>query len=178
MLRTFLAILTIIFSLSAYAEDAPANVFTLTTTGFLDEGALPTLYTCDSKDISPELSWTNPPANTKTFTLIFSDRNAPKGTFYHWILFNIPKATTVLEEGITDLPAGTMVGKNSFDKLKYSGPCPPKGSTHDYEFKLYALDTKLELPAGSDAKAVLSALEKHIIGKPAVLTTVYMRWIH
>ncbi len=155
-----------------FAED-----FTLTTTGFADSGAMPTLYTCDGKNISPQLTWTKPPEKTKAFALIMSDPDAQTATWYHWVLFNIPAKTNELGEGIEKLPGTTLSGKNSWNKLEYSGPCPPKNSVHNYIFTLYALDTLLPLPAGSDAKKVIAAAEKHTI-KKIQLTGVYSRWLN
>ena len=178
-MRTLLAVITASLAISinpVYAEDAPADAFTITTNAFLDTGALPVLYTCDGKDISPQLEWTHVPAKTQSFALLLTDPDAPKGTFYHWVVYNLPGNTTSLSEDDQKLPAGTLVGKNSFDKPRYNGPCPPKGSAHNYSLTLYALDGKLNLPAGASGKEVETALQKHIIGK-AVVTTVYSRWL-
>lgn len=164
-------------TLPAYADDKDANKFTLATTAVLDGGALPVLYTCDGKDIQPEFSWINLPAKTQTLAILISDPDAPSGTFYHWILFNIPKSTKDLPEGMAKPPAGAELGKNSFDKTQYSGPCPPKGTAHTYHITLYALDTKLNLPANSDGKTVLDAMKDHIVDQ-AKFTTVYSRWIN
>lgn|SRR3990167_971536 len=159
----------------SYAEEAQTH-FALSTTAFLDKGILPVLYTCDGKDISPQLEWINVPANTKTFALIFSDIDPPDGTFYHWVVFNIPVSTTSFDQGIEKLPSGSVAGINDFKNLKYNGPCPPKGSAHTYVFTLYALDTKLTLKEGANAKSVLDAIQNHMLGQ-AQLTTVYSRWI-
>jgi Raf kinase inhibitor-like YbhB/YbcL family protein len=150
---------------------------TLTTNGFLDQGTLPVLYTCDGKDVSPQLTWEGVPDKTQSLALILSDENAPKGTFYHWVVYNVPKSITSIDQGIEKSPGGSLFGKNSFDKEKYNGPCPPKGDSHTYVFRLYALDTKLSLPKGADAKTVLQAMDKHILGK-VDLSAVYSRWIN
>lgn len=158
-------------SYSAYAAD-----FAFTTNAFLDTGALPVLYTCDGKNISPELSWSGVPAKTQSFVLIFSDPDAPGGTFYHWLLYNIPENVKELTEGMQSLPAGTLIGVNSFGKMQYNGPCPPKGSAHTYIYTLYALDTKLKLPPGVDGKTLLENIQDHVLQK-VTLTTVYSRWL-
>lgn len=160
-------------SSTCYAEEPPP-AFTLNTNAFLSEGILPVLYTCDGKDVSPQFDWTNAPAKTETFALIFSDISMPEKSFYHWILFNIPKTVTNLDEGIK--PTGMNVGKNDWNKQQYNGPCPPKGAMHTYVFTLYALDTKLSLSDGADGKAVLAALKDHIVSKTE-LSLVYNRWI-
>jgi Raf kinase inhibitor-like YbhB/YbcL family protein len=157
---------------------APAadTALTLTTNAFLDASTTPVLYTCDGKDIPPELSWTNVPAKTQSFVLIASDSDASKGVWYHWVVYNIPKHITKLEEGASKLPAGTLTGKNSWNKTHYNGPCPSKGSTHKYVFTLYALDTTLSLSPGATAKEVMTAMQKHIV-QQAQLSTVYSRWL-
>jgi Raf kinase inhibitor-like YbhB/YbcL family protein len=171
-------LLTLFCSLisTVFAEDKPAP-FTLSTSGFLDHGILPVLYTCDGKDISPQFDWTNAPAKTQAFAMILKDNQAPAGVFYHWVLFNLPKSTNSLGEGVHQLPAGTEIGKNSWNKTQYNGPCPPKNSSHEYVFTLYALDSKLSLPAGTDAAIVEAAMKNHVVGT-ASLTAVYSRWIN
>lgn len=161
-----------------FADDTAAKTeatMTLTTNGFLDKMAMPTLYTCDGKDVSPQISWTNIPPKTATLALIMKDIDAPKGDFYHWVLFNIPKSVTELAEG-APAPAGASIGKNNVDKAAYSGPCPPKGNAHTYIFTLYALNTKLSLPKDANSANIVKALEGHVIGK-VELTGVYSRWI-
>lgn len=170
------ALLSTVITGAANADNAPANAFTLNTTAFLDQGVLPVLYTCDGKDISPEISWTNPPAKTKSFAVIMTDPSAPNGTFYHWAAYNIPTSAKELVEGNTPAPKGTQVGTNSWGKAQYNGPCPPKGAVHTYVFTFYALDNILKLTGKVDAKAVLDATKGHVLGT-ATLTAVYSRWI-
>ena len=140
MLKIIVTLSTLFFASSIYA-----NSFSLNSTAFNDREKLEPIYTCEGKNISPELEWSHVPKKTKSLTLILSDPDAPGGIFYHWVLFNIPKTVTTLAENITSLPVGAQTGKNSWDKTQYSGPCPPKGSSHRYVFSLYALDTVLEL---------------------------------
>ncbi|EKD71013.1 MAG: hypothetical protein ACD_46C00298G0003 [uncultured bacterium] len=166
-----------VFSCVSFAEEAaPANPLALSTTGFLDQGTMPVVYTCDGKDMSPQFSWTGAPPKTQSLAFIVSDPTAPSGTFYHWVLYNIPTSVIEFPEGMDKVPAGVQVGKNSWNKARYNGPCPPKGSAHTYTFTLYALDTKLSVPAGADGKTVTNALAKHIIGKIEI-TAVYSRWL-
>jgi Raf kinase inhibitor-like YbhB/YbcL family protein len=164
-------LLGLAFSMSANADD-----FSLATNAFLDTGALPVLYTCDGKDVSPQLSWSNPPDKTQSFVLIAEDRDAPNGTFYHWVVYNLPASAKELAEGTVKFPGNTLLGVNSWDKNQYNGPCPPKGSAHTYYFTLYALDATVKLPAGADGKTVLASIKDHII-KKAELSTVYSRWL-
>lgn len=151
------------------------TTFSLSSTATSDQGALPVLYTCDGKNTSPQIRWSGAPDKTQTFALILSDPDAPNGTFYHWVLYNIPKNISKLSEGIKTLPAGTLTGNNSAGESKYKGPCPPKGANHHYIFTLYALDTKLNLAAGADASALQTAMQSHVLSK-AEFTALYSRW--
>jgi Raf kinase inhibitor-like YbhB/YbcL family protein len=151
-----------------------ARPLTLNSTSFNDREKLEPVYTCSGKNISPELEWNNVPAKTVSLALILSDPDAPDGTFYHWVLYNIPPSTQSLPKNIKSLPRGSITGKNSWDKSQYSGPCPPKGKLHHYIFSLYALDTKLDLQNDADAKAVLNAVQNHVLGE-AELKAVFKR---
>lgn len=167
-----------LFCTVSYAEEAKsANSFTMTTSSFLDEGMLPVVYTCDGKDVPPAFEWTGIPAKTQTFAMIMSDPDAPGGTFYHWIVFNIPAKTTKLEEASQTIPAGALAGTNNFGKKQYNGPCPPKGTAHTYYFTIYALDNKLSLPAGAAGEEVIKSMDTHILGT-AKVTAVYSRWFN
>lgn len=163
--------------LTSYPVFANPTPFILNSISFPDQGTFPTLYTCDGKDISPELNWINVPLKTKSFVLILSDPNAPNGTFYHWVVYNLPKNIDTLSEDIKSLPKGAKLGKNDWGKQQYNGPCPPKGDAHNYKFTIYALDTLLNLPANTDAKTVLSAIQGHIMGEDDI-TAVYARWMN
>lgn len=133
-----------------------------------EEGAMiPKLYTCDGKDISPPLSWSGVPAGAKSIALIMDDPDAPRGTWVHWVLFNIPPDTKSLAENAPrapSLPNGAKHGANSWPKLGYGGPCPP-GGTHRYYFKAYALDTILALESGITKSQLLKAMEGHILAE-------------
>lgn len=128
---------------------------------------MPSEYTCDGADTSPELNIEDVPENAKSLVLINDDPDAPVGTWDHWIVFNIPPSTSKINKG--QEPAGTA-GKNSWGRTGYGGPCPPSG-THKYVFKLYALDTELNLPEGSTKKDIESAIEGHIIGQTELMGT-------
>ena len=140
---------------------------TITSTAFGQEEMIPVRYTCDGDDLSPPLQWSGFPEGTKSFTLICEDPDAPMGTFDHWILANIPSEVTELPEGFTLENTGIeglAGGINSFRKLNYGGPCPP-GGTHRYYFRIYALDTELNVMEGADKEDVLKAMEGHILAK-------------
>lgn len=172
MRKILLLLAGIIIGIAMLTTSAAAHAFELNTTASLSQDMLPALYTCDGKDISPELHWKNSPKNTQSFALILADPDAPSGIFYHWVLYNLPNTATHLPEGIKHFPSGTLNGTNSFGKMQYNGPCPPKGAKHRYIFTLYALDTTLTIKAGLDAEELMHAMEKHILDK-AILQAVY-----
>jgi Raf kinase inhibitor-like YbhB/YbcL family protein len=137
----------------------------LTSSSFRD-GRIPKVYTCDGADTSPQLAWTAPPPATKSLALILIDPDAPMGAFVHWVLYNLPPTTQALPEGLpkqAQLPDGSRQGQNDFPKTGYGGPCPPGSSAHHYAFVLYAVDTKLDLPADATRKEVEGALKGHVL---------------
>ena len=155
---------------------APEITFELTSTAFAHEEPIPPKYTCDGQDISPPLQWSDPPQGTQSLALICDDPDAPVGTWVHWVLYNLPAEARSLPEAVpseAELPDGSRHGQNSWRRLDYGGPCPPSG-THRYFFKLYALDTMLDLEAGEGKKQVLQAMEGHILAQ-AELMGVYSR---
>ncbi len=134
---------------------------------FQTEGAIPEEYTCDGSDVSPALSWRGIPANAKSIALIMDDPDAPMGTFVHWVLFNIPPDTTKLPRGVPKnrtLNDGSSQGITDFGRTGYGGPCPP-GGTHRYYFRLYALDTMLDLQPGASRKQLENAMKGHILAQ-------------
>ena len=149
----------------------------LTSTAFRDGQSIPTKYTADGRNISPPLAWTDPPAGTKSFALICEDPDAPRGTFTHWIVFNLPAESRELSEGVpaeATLANGTAQGTNDFRKVGYGGPAPPPGKPHRYVFKLFALDQPLGLRAGASRDELLAAVKGHVVGE-ARLTGKYGR---
>jgi hypothetical protein len=149
----------------------------LTSGAFAPGEAIPREYTCDGEDISPPLSWSDPPEGTRSFALIMDDPDAPVGTWVHWVLFNLPAEKRSLPESVPaedQLSDGSLHGRNSWQRHDYGGPCPPSGSAHRYVFKLFALDTELDLEAGATKKQVLSAMEDHILAQ-GKLTGRYSR---
>jgi Raf kinase inhibitor-like YbhB/YbcL family protein len=139
---------------------------------FDDGQTIPAKYTADGADKSPELRWGGAPANAQSFALICEDPDAPRGTWTHWVLFNLPADTTNLPEGTAadkELPNGARQGKNDFGKIGYGGPSPPKGPPHRYYFKVYALDAKLDLPAGATRKQLLDAIKGHVQAEGQVM---------
>lgn len=137
----------------------------LESIAFAPNQLIPPTYTCDGKDISPPLSWSDPPEGTNSLVLIVDDPDAPDRTFVHWVLYNLPPTSRQLPEGLPhqpELKLGGIQGKNDFDRYGYGGPCPPSG-THRYFFKLYALDTELDLEPGATKAEVIKAVEGRIL---------------
>jgi Raf kinase inhibitor-like YbhB/YbcL family protein len=150
------------------------SMFAITTKAFPAGGKIPKQYTCDGQDLSPELTWSNPPAGTQSFALIMDDPDAPSGTFTHWIVWDIPPSTTALPEGTAkeqSLSDGTRQGQNSAKKIGYKGPCPPPGKPHRYFFRLFALDTKVELKAGGSRSELEGAMQGHTLAHAEVMGT-------
>jgi hypothetical protein len=154
--------------------------FTITSPAFRHEGEIPQKYTCDGEDLSPPLSWTGLPPETRSLVLIVDDPDAPdpaapQMTWGHWVLYNIPPSTTGLSEGIpsSQLPAGTLEGRNDWRRTGYGGPCPPKGR-HRYFFKLYALDGLLPDLRQPTKVQLEQAMKKHILAQ-ATLIGMYQR---
>jgi Raf kinase inhibitor-like YbhB/YbcL family protein len=152
----------------------------LESPAFSHQGEIPVRFTCDGGDVSPTLNWSDLPAGTKSLALIVDDPDAPdpqapKMTWVHWVLYNLPADTASLPEAVKadKLPAGTQQGLNDWKRTGYGGPCPPIGQ-HRYFHKLYALD--LALPdLGEPTKAKLEqAMQGHVLGK-AELIGVYQR---
>jgi Raf kinase inhibitor-like YbhB/YbcL family protein len=129
-------------------------------------GAIPKAFTCDGADISPALTWAVPPAATQSFALTVVDIDAPVGSFVHWVLYNIPAVARSLPEAVPkveQLPDGSIQGMTDFDKIGYGGPCPPGKSPHRYVFSLYAVDSKLNLPAAVTRRHLEKALRGHVL---------------
>lgn len=139
----------------------------ITTPSFHNLQPIPRLYTCEGKDIPPPLDIAGIPAGTKSLALIVDDPDAPRGTFDHWIAWNIAPTTLHIDEK-TAIP---KQGRNGFGDMRYRGPCPPPGKPHRYFFKLYALDALIELPMGSSKAQLESAMDGHILDKTELVGT-------
>jgi len=151
------------------------EILTVTSNAIQEGQSVPKLHTSDGKDTSPDLSWTKPPATAKSIAVTCEDPDAPGGTWFHWIVFNVPAATTNLPENLPKKEAlanGGIQGKNDFGKIGYNGPSPPKGEEHHYNFKVFALDRKLELPPAATKKQFYEALSGHVVGR-GKLTGIY-----
>jgi Raf kinase inhibitor-like YbhB/YbcL family protein len=133
------------------------NSLGVRSVAFSAGGHLPIKYSCEGEDVNPPLEITDFPERTKTLVIIVEDPDAPRGTFDHWLVWNIPPNEPIDENSVPGVS-----GRNGFGKTNYGGPCPPSGS-HRYFFRVYALDTELGLPAGSDKKALQDAMKGHIL---------------
>ena len=139
---------------------------------------IPAKYTCDGSDVSPPLSWSDAPSGTQSFALISDDPDAPRGTWVHWVAWNIPATSRSLDEGLPkqdSLPNGMKQGTTDFRRVGYGGPCPPSG-THRYFFKLYALDTSLSLPSSTTKAALEKAMQGHILKQGELMGVYRRRW--
>jgi Raf kinase inhibitor-like YbhB/YbcL family protein len=176
-LVTVLAILLVAAAVSTAAQQQaappPPSKFKLTSSAYAEGSMIPTQYSCaDPNAASPALSWTNPPNNTQSFAVIMHDTDAApmKGVMdvTHWIFWGIPASSTSVAAGIKpdSSPDGIVQGVNIRKVNGYQPPCPPPGATpHHYIFEIYALDAKLDLPAGSARADLLKAMDGHVIGK-------------
>ncbi|MBI2088092.1 MAG: YbhB/YbcL family Raf kinase inhibitor-like protein [Deltaproteobacteria bacterium] len=145
---------------------------TLTSPAFPEGGEIPRKYTCDGADVSPALRWKDSPSETKSFALIADDPDAPVGTWVHWVLYDLPGETGELKEGIPaaeTLDNGARQGSNDFRKVGYGGPCPPGGPAHRYFFKLYALDSKMNLKPRATKQQLLDAMKGHILAEAQLM---------
>jgi Raf kinase inhibitor-like YbhB/YbcL family protein len=141
----------------------------LTSSAFSASQSIPERYSCKGADVSPPLAWDEPPAGTQSFALIIDDPDAPVGTWDHWVLFNIPTERRDLPDDFQ--PTGSIVvGRNSWGRNDYGGPCPPSG-THRYFFRLYALDTTLSLSGNVKKMEVLTAIQGHVLGMAELMGT-------
>jgi Raf kinase inhibitor-like YbhB/YbcL family protein len=153
----------------------------LTSPSFSNGEAIPPEFTCEGKDMSPALRWAGGPSNTKTYALIVDDPDAPdpkapKMTWVHWVLYDIPASTKELAAAVSsgDLPAGTKQGLNDWKRTGYGGPCPPIGR-HRYFFKLYALDTELKFDKTPLKTDVETAMHGHILAETVLMGTYQKR---
>ena len=133
----------------------------VTSPSFGHNSRIPAKFTCDDRDMNPCLHIQGVPGDAKSLVLIMDDPDAPMGTWDHWIVWNIEPSAVIEEDGV---PGGAVQGKNSWGKTKYGGPCPPSG-THRYFFKVYALDTLLDLSSNSDKKTVEKAMKGHVLAQ-------------
>jgi len=147
----------------------------ITSSEFEDGGEIPARFTCQGADVSPPLTFSGVPEDAKSLVLIVDDPDAPdpkapKMTYVHWVLYNLPPDTKGFAESVAKLPEGTGDGLNDWKRTGYGGPCPPIGR-HRYFFKLYALDTKLEVLSYPTKPQVLEAMKGHVLAEAQIIGT-------
>lgn len=187
LLMILLVAITAVFSACAQQTSPPnrtagdnmatqVTAMEVSSPAFQDGGRIPAKYTADGDDMSPPLNW-SPAPGVSEYALICDDPDAPSGVFTHWVIYNLPSGYTGLPEGVSqeqDLPDGSMQGVNSMGKIGYNGPAPPPGKPHHYNFTVYALDVKMDLPPGITKNELLTAMKGHIISQ-GKLTGLYGR---
>lgn len=157
---------------NARNSERPAMSFTLDTKAFPRGGNIPAKYTCSGDDVSPALSWSGAPQGTQSFALILEDPDAPSGTFTHWVLYDLPAGAQQLPENVPktdDLSTGGRQGRNDFRRTGYGGPCPPPGKPHRYFFRLHALNSALNLPAGASRRELESAMRGRVLSQAELM---------
>jgi Raf kinase inhibitor-like YbhB/YbcL family protein len=151
----------------------------LTSSSFEHEKEIPVKHTCEGADVSPALAWSGAPAGTKSFALVVDDPDAPdprapKTTFVHWVVYDLPPDVAALSEGATELPSGARAGRNDFKTTGYRGPCPPIGR-HRYFHKLFALDSILPDLGAPDAPSLERAMKGHVLAQATLIGTYAKR---
>ncbi len=145
---------------------------TMSAAAFGEGGAIPPKYSCKGENVSPQLIWSGVPSGTQAFVLIINDPDAPSGTFTHWMVIDIPADVRELPEAANkELPGGAVQGRNDFGRSDYGGPCPPGGTTHRYQFTLYALDKPLGLSGGALKWQVLDGMAAHVLAEVQIMGT-------
>ena len=172
MLAVVVAALALTASSASQQKGGKAMALEIKSTAFAAGAEVPKKHTCDGSDVSPALSWGEPPKGTQSFALIMDDPDAPVGTWVHWVLYDLPVAERGLPEGVpkdAELKNGARQGKNSWPRTGYNGPCPPPVPAHRYFFKLYALDAKTNLRAGATKAELEKAMQGHILAQAEVM---------
>jgi len=155
------------------ARPAGAGSFRLESTAFANGQPIPAKHTADGRDVSPPLAWSGAPAAARAFALVCEDPDAPRGTWVHWVVYDLPSSVEKLPEGVAPapkLPDGGAQGKNDFGRLGWGGPAPPSG-THRYFFRLYACDGLLRLPSGASAPELRRAMEGRVVATAELMGT-------
>jgi Raf kinase inhibitor-like YbhB/YbcL family protein len=156
---------------TAKVEDQSVpETITLTSPAFANRDAIPSQYSCQGDEISPPLVWNHIPDETQSFALIMDDPDASRAPWIHWVIYNIPSDTRNLPEAVNPVPG--IVGKNSWDRTSYGGPCPPAG-THRYFFHLYALDILLDLDPGATQADLAQAMEGRMLARGELMGTYH-----
>ncbi len=157
----------------AHAQEEQMVRLEVTSTAFKAGARIPTVYTCDGDDTSPQLAWSAPPEATKSVAIICDDPDAPWKTWVHWVVYQIRPEVRELKEALpqdAQFEDGTRQGRTDFGRVGYGGPCPPSG-THRYFFKVYALDIELTLAPGATKAQLEAAMKGHVVAEGSLMGT-------
>src|SRR5262245_47479203 len=163
---------------STSMEEKTVMTIRVISSAFAEGQPIPAKYACDGEDISPPLNWSNIPPGTKSLALICDDPDAPVGTWVHWVLYDLPATVAELPERVPTtetISNGAKQGINDFKRIGYGGPCPPRGATHRYFFKFYALDAEMQLKTKATKKELVRAMEGHILAEGQLMGTYKMK---
>jgi len=159
-------VILLLFSQASGKEVSAMSALKITSPAFQNNGSIPRQYTCDGKDMSPPFVIENCPQGTRSIALILDDPDASIGIWVHWVLWNIdPNVKEIAENAV---PQGAVEGMNDFKRHRYGGPCPPSG-THRYFFKVYALDTMLDISPNSQKSDLEKAMKGHILAEGQII---------
>lgn len=150
----------------------------LTSAAFTDGEKIPVRFTCEGDDISPPLEWSGAPVEARSFALIVEDPDAPRGTWIHWVLYNLPGDAVELAQAVPtlpEIPSGARHGRNTAGDMAYAGPCPPPGPPHRYFFRIYALEILLALQPGATRPELEQAMDQHILAQGTLMGTYQHR---
>lgn len=146
----------------------------ISSPAFAPEKAIPRRHTCDGEDVSPALAIEDVPDTATTLAVVLDDPDAPGGTFNHWLVWNLPASRREIPENVEVVALGGTLGRNDFGVTQYRGPCPPPGSEHRYNIRIWALTEDLELAEGADRKRLESAMQGKQVAS-GVITGTYRR---
>ena len=180
LLLKFLSVtlLSLILQIQLLPQSITVNItmeIKIKSTAFNEGSSIPSKFSCENENVSPQLHWNEVSKNIKSYAIILDDPDAPGGNFVHWVIFNIPGTMNELHENVTpsrNIPDEVMIGTNSFGRIGYGGPCPPPGKAHRYYFRIFALDTILHhVESGATKQLLIKAMEGHIIAKGELMGT-------
>lgn len=176
LIATLVVALSVVLSIGSNfaAGNGGDGSFVLSSPAIIQGKPIAVTYSCRGDNVSPPLEWRGAPAGTKSLALIVEDSDAKGGSFIHWVVYNLSPKLGELKTGLgasADLPGGGKQGSNTLGYQGYTGPCPPAGPAHHYHFKLMALDSELDLPAGADAQAVRAAAKGHVLATTELMGT-------
>ena len=154
-------------------QEGTNMTFQLKSSAFSHGEPIPRVYSCDGENVSPPLTWTDPPAGSEALVLIMDDPDAPSGDFVHWVLYGLPAEAGSMPQAVAaeeNRQDGSRQGNNGRGQIGYTGPCPP-GGTHRYFFHLYAVDNQINLAAGEAKQAVLQHIDGHVVATAELMGT-------